>query len=102
MLGRARASASNNNSAAQGQQQPMPQPHLPPVGALPQLDEPQRGKLQMLGLLPHDQVQHDRHRDASAPPRNATCRKVIQYLARRLARYSVSARSNCMLVSSGT
>ena len=40
---------------------PQPQPML--VQRPPLLHEPQRRKLQLLRLPPHDEMQHDRHRD---------------------------------------
>ena len=95
-----------DRAGTQQQQQQMPQPQPAAIRVVALLDEPQRRKLQMPRLLPHDQVQHDRHdRQRRAPPSNAgMCRNVhrrdLSTSARRLTRYSVSALSNCMLVSS--
>ena len=52
-----------NHARPQQQQQQVPQLQPPLVRVVPLLDEPQRGKLQQRRPPPHDQVQHDRHRD---------------------------------------
>ena len=41
----------------------MPKLQLAPIRLLPLLQKPQGRKLQPLGLLPHNQMQHDRHRN---------------------------------------
>jgi hypothetical protein len=97
------------HGAAQCQQQPMAKSHLPAVGSFAHFQKPHRRELQIPWLLPHDQVQQDRHRDrqrsaqecyvekchfASRSIRNRCIvrssgfvrGKTIQYLARRLAR----------------
>ena len=52
-----------DDSRPQQQQQQMPQPQSPPVHVGALLNEPQRRELQQRRLAPHDQMQHDRHRD---------------------------------------
>ena len=92
MLGRAKANAKNRITAERSrQQQPVPQPHLPAVRVFASLDEPQRREFQVLRLLPHEQMQQDRHRNRQRPAQECHMHERHQYLARRLTRYSVSA-----------
>ena len=75
------------------------------------LKKSKRGKFTLHRLAPHDQMQHNRHGDKRRSGKQHRSEKrqthdhyptARQNRLRRLTRYSISALSNCMLVSRGT
>ena len=89
---------------AEQQQQQVSQAQPPLVRVVPFLDEPQGREFQQLRLLAHDQVQDDRNHDQPCAGQQCDVEECHAAYPRdaRFTRYSVKARSNCMLVSMGT